>query len=77
MIQSIAMVHPDCFSGLVLIKRDHVVPVVAQQTLIQLVSMRMQVRSLASLSGSGIQRCCEPWCRSQTQLRSSVAVAVV
>ena len=40
-----------------------VVPVVAQWKWIQLVSMRMRVQSLASISGSGIQRCCEPWCR--------------
>ena len=33
------------------------------------------VRSLAFLSGSRIQRCCELWCRSQMQLRSCVAVA--
>ena len=35
------------------------VPVVAQGKQIQLVSMRMGVWSLASLSGSGIRRCCE------------------
>ena len=45
-------------------------PIVAQQKQIWLVPMRMRVRSLASLSGSGIQHCCELWCRSQTQLRS-------
>ena len=39
-------------------------------------SMRMQIRSLASLSGSRIRRCCELWSRSQTCLRSAVAVAV-
>ena len=39
--------------------------------------MRMQVQSLASLSGLGIQHCWQPWYRSQTQLRSQVAVAVV
>ena len=38
--------------------------------------MRMQVRSLASLSGLRILHCCELWCRSQTQLGSGVAVAV-
>ena len=38
--------------------------------------MRMQVRSLASLSGFRIQRCCELWYRSQTRLRSRIAVAV-
>ena len=28
--------------------------------------MRTQARSLASLGGLRIRRCCEPWCRSQT-----------
>ena len=35
------------------------VPVVAQQKQTRLVSMNMQVQSLALLSGSGIGRCCE------------------
>ena len=35
-----------------------------------------EVRSLASLSGLRIRHCCELWCRSQTKLRSYVAVAV-
>ena len=39
--------------------------------------MRLRVRSLASRSGLRIQRCRELWCRSQTRLRSCVAVAVV
>ena len=38
--------------------------------------MRMQVKSLASLSGLRSQCCHELWCRSQTQLGSGVAVAV-
>ena len=42
----------------------------------QLVSMRIQVRSLASLSGLRVQRCCELWCRSQTRLGSRAAVAL-
>ena len=37
---------------------------------------RMQVRSLALLSGLRIRHCHELWCRSQMQLRSHVAVAV-
>ena len=41
---------------------------------IQLVSTRMWVRYLASLSGLRIQRCSELWCRSQMWLRSSIAV---
>ena len=52
------------------------VPIVAQQKLIQLVSIRVQVRSLASLGGSCIQHCHELWCQSQMQLRSGIAVAV-
>ena len=43
----------------------------------RLVSMRMQVRSLSSLSALRIWYCRELWCRSQTRLRSGVAVAVV
>ena len=38
--------------------------------------MRLQVQSLASLSGSRIQCCHEPWYRSQTRLGSGDAVAV-
>ena len=53
------------------------VPVVAQQKRIQLVSMRMQVRNLASLSGLRIWHFRELWCRLQMQLGSCVAVAVV
>ena len=51
--------------------------VVAQRKWIWLVSMRMQVQSLASLSGSGIRHCHELWCRLQMRLGSWVAVAVV
>ena len=47
------------------------VPVVAKWKQIRLVSMRMRVRSLASL------KCYELWCRSQTQLESCIDVAVV
>ena len=39
--------------------------------------MRMQVRSLPSLRGLRIRRCRELGCRSQMQLGSNVAVAVV
>ena len=39
-------------------------------------TMRLQVRSLASLSGLRMQHCGELWCRSQTWLGSGVAVAV-
>ena len=40
------------------------IPTVAQQLRTWLVSMRMQVRSLASLSGLRIEHCHKPWCRS-------------
>ena len=40
------------------------VPVVAQGKWIWLVSIRTQVRSLASLSGLRIQNCWELWCKS-------------
>ena len=52
-------------------------PVVAQWKRVQLVSMRMQVWSLASLSGLGIWHCCELWCRLQMWLGPWVAVAVM
>ena len=52
------------------------VPIVAQWKLIQLVSMRIQVRFLALFSGLRIWCCHELWCRSLMQFRSHVAVAV-
>ena len=39
--------------------------------------MKTQVPSLASLSGLRIRRCREVWCRSQTQLRFGIAMAVM
>ena len=42
----------------------------------RLVSMRIQVQSLASLSELRIRHCHDLWCRLQIQLRSGVAVAV-
>ena len=53
------------------------VPTVAQQKWTWLASMRMQVQSLALLSGLRILRCCELWCRSQTWHRPCVVAAVV
>ena len=41
----------------------------AQQKQIQLGTMRLQVRSLASLSELRIQHCYELWCRLQTRPR--------
>ena len=43
----------------------------------RLISLRTQVRSLASLSGLRIQHCWKLWRRLQMHLGSSVAVAVV
>ena len=40
------------------------VPVVAQQKRIRLGTMKLRVRSMASLSGFRIWRCHELWCRS-------------
>ena len=48
----------------------------AQGKRIRLGTMRLQVRSLALLSGLRIQCCRELWCRSQMLLRSHTAVAV-
>ena len=53
------------------------VPTMAQWKQTWLVSMRKQVQSLTSISGFRIPRCRELWRRSQTWLRSFVAVAVV
>ena len=52
------------------------VPIVAQQKWIWPVTMRMQVWSLASLSGLRIWHCGELWCRSKTWLGSGIAVAM-
>ena len=49
------------------------VPTVAPRKRIQLVSMRMQVRSLTSMSGLRIWLCRELWCRLQMWLRPHVA----
>ena len=59
------------------IREKNEVPVMAQQKRISLGTMRMQVRSLALISGSEIWCCHELWCRSQMSLGSAVVVAVV
>ena len=59
------------------LKWDLVVPVMAQWKRIRLGTMRLQVRPPPSLSRLKIQCFCELRCRSQTWLRSGVAVAVV
>ena len=46
------------------------VPIIELQKRIWLVSMRMRVRSLFSISGLRIQHCRELWCRLKTWLRS-------
>ena len=53
------------------------VPIVVQRKQIQLGTMRLQVRSLALLSGLRIRHCHELSCRLQTQVGFGVAVAVV
>ena len=53
------------------------VPMGAQQLQTQLVSMRTWVWSLSLFSGLRIWHRHELWCRSQTWLRSGIAVAVV
>ena len=53
------------------------VPVVAQRKQIRRGTVRLQVRSLASLNRLRIQHCHELWCRSQMQLGSRMAVALV
>ena len=47
-----------------------------QQKQIRLGTTRLRVQSLVLLSGLRIWCCCELQCRSQTWLRSGVAVAV-
>ena len=58
-------------------KINDIIPVVVQWKLIQLGPVRLRIRSLALLSGLRIRRCRELWCRSQMQLGSCVAVALV
>ena len=48
----------------------------ARRKRIRLGTVRLWVRSLASLSGLRIRRCRELWCRLQMWLRSGVAVAL-
>ena len=50
--------------------------IVAQWKQIQLATMRMQIQSLALLSGLRIRHCCELWCRLQTRFGSRVVVAL-
>ena len=52
------------------------VSIMVQQKCIQLGTVRLQVQSLALLSGLRIWCCPELWCRSQTWLGSDVALAI-
>ena len=54
------------------ITSDGGVPIVTQQNRIGLASMRMQVRTLALLSGLRTWHCRELWCRWQTWLGSGM-----
>ena len=53
------------------------VPTATQQKQIRLVSVRIWIQSLASLSGLRSWGCHKLWCKSQTWLGSRIAVAVV
>ena len=55
-------------------KKEMGVPVVVQQKRIQLGTIRVQVRSLASLSGLRIHCRHELWCKSRTWLGSGCFV---
>ena len=55
-------------------KQNKGVPIVAQQKGIQLGTMRLSVRFLASLSGLRIWHCHELWCRLKVRLGSGVAM---
>ena len=58
------------------IKNFFEVPIVVQRKHIQLGTMRLWVQSLALLSGLRIWHYHELWYRSQTRLRSGIAMAV-
>ena len=58
-------------------KNKQGVPVVALQKQIRLGTMRLQVQSLALLSGLGIRLCHKLWCRLQTQLGFGIVMALV
>ena len=53
------------------------IPLVAQGKQIRLGTMKLQVWSVASLSGLRNRHCRELWCGLQTWLGSGVAVAVL
>ena len=73
--------HPSAIDTLIsqqtsTIRQDSGVPILAQWKQIWLGIMRLRVQFLASLSGLRVQHHHELCCRSQTQLRSGIAVAV-
>ena len=54
------------------------IPVVGIQLLMNPTkNHEVEVQSLTSISGLRIHRCCELWCRSQMELGTGIAVAVV
>ena len=53
------------------------VPIVAKWVKNPTGTMRMQIQSLALLSGLRIWSCGELWCGLQTRLRSGIAMVVV
>ena len=76
---SLAQEFPDAAGGAVkkktkLIGSSH--PITAQWKRLQLGTLRLRVRPLASLRGLRIQRYCELWCRLQMWLGFGIAVAV-
>ena len=62
---------------LLILKSPKGVPFMVQWKRIWLGTMRLRVRSLASLSGWRIWRFCELWCRLKMRLGPGIAVAVV
>ena len=73
---SMLMSHRNQYLGFLLKIKLWGASFVVRRKRIQLASTRMQVWSLASLSGLRIQRCRELWCRLQMQLGSRLAVAL-
>ena len=56
--------------------RNEGVPLWLRGLRTNIVSLSIQVPSLALLCGLGIQPCCALWCRLQMWLESGIAVAV-
>ena len=58
------------------LKSNAGIPIVVHQKRIWLGTIELEVWSLASFSGLGIQCCCGLWCGSQARLGSGVAVVL-